>query len=142
MPAVNYDFKFWLEASSYLKQSSRFDISFSGAGIYSSGALPNNSLITTIPPRNITPSFRCLSGSSAPSVGKLIGPLGNDITLNPSDPFFVSRGGSYDPGTMLVRGLQPLQWEDTGIYTYRTPDENGNIVDFHFGIYYPDYSST
>ena len=103
--------------------------------------LPNNSLIS-LSRLDIIPSFRCLSGSSAPSVGKLIGPLGNDITLNPSDPFFVSRGGSYDPGTMLVRGLQPLQWEDTGIYTYRTPDENGNIVDFHFGIYLSDYSGS
>ena len=107
----------------------------------SSGAvLPNNSLITTQTPSDTISNFRCLSGSSSRSVGNVIGPLGNDITFSHTDPFLVSRGSSYDPGTLLVRNIRPLQWADTGIYTYRTPDENGNIIDFHYGLYFSSYS--
>ena len=102
--------------------------------------LPNNSLITTNGIGNNIPTFRCLSGSSVASVGNLIGPLGNDITLSLTDPFLVRRGGPYDPGTLLVRGVRPLQRNYTGIYTYRTPDEDGDIVDFHFGLYFANYS--
>ena len=116
-------------------------LSLSGAGIFVEGGvnrvLANNSLITT---NRIVPTFRCLSGSSVSSVGNLIGPLGNDITLSPSDPFLVSRGSSYDPGTLLVRSVRPLQM--SGIYTYRTPDEDGEIVDFHFGLYLSNSSGT
>ena len=96
--------------------------------------LPNNGLITTSV-RNTIPSFRCLSGSSRPNVGNLIGPDGTDTTFSTSDPFFISRGGSYDPGTLLVRSVRALEPEDSGIYTYQTPDENGDTVEFHFGVY-------
>ena len=115
-----------------------------GAGIYvetgSDRVLSNNSLIAA-PANGKISTFRCLSGSSMPSTGILIGPQGNDITLSPSDPFLVSRGSSYDPGTLLVRSVRPLQREYTGIYTYRTPDENGDIVDFHFGVYMDNTSN-
>lgn len=66
--------------------------------------------------------------------------MGNDITNSNSGPLLVSRGASHDPGTLTVRGIRPLKWEDTGIYTYRTPDENGNIIDFHFGVYFSAYA--
>ena len=96
--------------------------------------LPQNGLITTLA-RNTIPVFRCLSGSSTPNVGNLIDPNGTDITHSSSDPFIISRGGSYDPGTLLVRSVRPLGSEDSGIYTYRTPDENGEVIEFHFGLY-------
>ena len=83
----------------------------------------------------MVPFFRCLSGSSSPNVGNLIGPHGTDITFATSDPFLVIRGGSNDPGTLLVRKIRRLVSEDSGIYTYRSPDENGDIVEFHFGVY-------
>ena len=96
--------------------------------------LSKNSLITTVG-RNFVPLFRCLSGSSTPNIGNLIGPHGADITFSTSDPFFIRRGGSYDPGTLRIQSVRALEPEDSGIYTYRTPDENGDIVEFHFGIY-------
>lgn len=102
--------------------------------------LANNSLISALT-RNTTPSFRCLSGSSKSNVGNLIGPGGTDITYSTSDPFFVSRGGTYDPGTLLVRSARALKSKDSGIYTYRTPDENGKIVEFYFGVYFSSHTS-
>ena len=106
-----------------------------------SEALPNNSLITTVSAsQNVTPNIRCLSGSSKPGVGRIIGPLGNDITRLTSDPFLIARGTSADPGTVFMRTLQQLDLNDTGIYTYRTPDENADMVDFNFGIYLHDYA--
>ena len=109
-----------------------------GAGIYvqsSDGALPNNSFITTLA-RDTIPLFRCLSGSSTPYVGQLIDNYGRDITNSDSDPFSVTLGGPSDPGSLLVRSLRPLRHNENGIYTYRTPDERGNIIDFHFGLYH------
>ena len=106
-----------------------------------SEALPNNSLITTVSTtQNVTPEFRCVSGSSKARVGRIIGPLGNDITFLTSDPFLVTQGSAFDPGTLLVRTLQQLDLNDTGIYTYRTPDEKANMIDFNFGIYLHDYA--
>ena len=109
-----------------------------GAGIFynirgSGRVLSKNGIIdiTTL----VVPFFRCLSGSSTPNVGSLIGPHGTDITFATSDPFLVIRGGSNDPGTLLVRMIRRLVSEDSGIYTYRSPDENGDIVEFHFGVY-------
>ena len=115
-----------------------------GAGIFipsGSRVLSNNSLITTIyPVLHFIPNFHCLSGSAQPNVGNLIGPLGTDITLSTSDPIDVIHGGSHDPGSMTVQNVRSLWPNDTGIYTYHTPDQNGEMVDFHFGIYYTSSS--
>ena len=97
--------------------------------------LPNNSVISTLS-NNFIPRFYCLSGSSQSDVGTLIGPLGTDITRITSDPFTILRGRRADPGTMIVYSSKALEITDNGIYTYRTPDGNGNIVDFHFGIFF------
>ena len=113
-----------------------------GAGIYvvdsnnGGQVLSNNSVIITNP-SNYIPEFRCLSGSTTPNVGNLVDPLGNDITDSFSDSLFITRGGLYDPGSLHVRMIpqRPLQKADAGVYTYRTPDESGNMVDFNFGIY-------
>ncbi len=102
-------------------------------------ALPNNSLITTLV-RDRVPSFRCLSGSARVNVGHLIGPRGRDITLSTSDPFFARWGGSYNPGTLSVRSVRSLRREESGIYTYRTPDERGNFIEFYFGLYHSNQS--
>ena len=102
--------------------------------------LPNNSLITTTS-RNSLPIIRCLSGSSQSHVGRLIGPLGNDITFSTIDPFFIILGRATDPGTMYIRSQREFEPADSGIYTYRTPDENGNIVDINVGLYPHDNSS-
>ena len=93
----------------------------------------NNSLITTTSWWKI-PSFRCVSGSLRSRIGRLIDPLGKDITFT-MDPFIITRGGLHDPGTLYVRSLRELEPANSGIYTYRTPDENGNIVDINFGLY-------
>ena len=99
--------------------------------------LPNNSVIT-----NLIPRFHCLSGSPRKNVGQLIGPLGTDITFKKSDPFTVRRGRRSDPGTLLVfSSSNAMETDDNGIYTYHTPDENGDTVDFHFGIYDSTHSS-
>ena len=99
--------------------------------------LPNNSVIT-----NLIPRFHCLSGSLRKNVGQLIGPLGIDITFKKSDPFTVLRGRRSDPGTLLVfSSSNAMETDDNGIYTYHTPDENGDTVDFHFGIYDSTHSS-
>ena len=110
---------------------------FTGAGIYitSSGeSLPNNSFIAA-QVRDTIPIFRCLSGSSIPHVGQIINNWGQDITFSASDPFSIRREGASDPGTLFVRSLRRLRWGEQGIYTYRTPDENGNMIVFHFGLY-------
>ena len=116
---------------------------FTGAGIFvpsGSRVLSNNSLITTLSVLKFIPSFHCLSGSAQPNVGNLIGPLGNDITLSTTGPLTVARGGLSDPGTLSVHSASPLGLHDIGIYTYRTPDENGDVIDFHFGLYYSSNS--
>ena len=116
-----------------------------GAGIYiesTDTVLSNNSLISTSELHQNMPSFRCLSGSSKSRVGRLIDPLGNDITFSTSDPFFISRGGQHDPGTLYIRSLREFEPTDSGIYIYRTPDENGNIVDINVGLYHYTTSST
>ena len=96
--------------------------------------LPNNSLIETLS-NNVIPRFQCLSGSSQSNVGTLIGPLGTDITQITTDPFTILPENRNDPGTMVVISSKALDTADVGIYTYRTPDENGKTIDFHFGIY-------
>ena len=120
---------------------SALSLPFPGAGVFVetvSEALPNNSLIMTVSStQHVVPDLRCLSGSSKPGVGRIIGPAGNNITF---DPFLVTQGRSVDPGTLLVRTLQQLDLNNTGIYTYRTPDENANTIDFNFGIYLYDYA--
>ena len=73
-------------------------------------------------------------------MGNLIGPLGRDTTLSDTDPFLITRGGPGDPGTLNIQSVRPLESNDTGIYTYHTPDQNGKIVDFHFGLYYSSNS--
>ena len=103
--------------------------------------LPNNSLITVSGLLGRVPSIRALSGSNRSGVGRLIGILGNDITRSHSDPFIVSLGTSYDPGSMYVRCFRELSQEEVGIYTYRTPDEAGNLIDVNFGIYSTTASS-
>ncbi len=47
----------------------------------------------------------------------------------------MSLGRSFDPGTMYVRGFRSLRDTETGIYTYRTPDEKGKMVDINIGVY-------
>ena len=103
--------------------------------------LAKNSLIRTLF-NNRIPHFHCLSGSSQSNIGKLIGPLGTDITLMSSDPFNVRRGRGTDPGTLRVIGAMTLDSTDVGIYTYRTPNENAStaVEDFHFGIYTLQYA--
>ena len=120
---------------------SYYGYDLAGAGIYvQSGnrVLPNNSVITTLA-RGTIPSFRCLSGSTRARVGRLIGPQGSDITFSSPDPFFVRQGTS---GTLSVRSVRSLRREETGIYTYRTPDENGNIVQFNIGLYHSNQSGS
>ena len=73
-------------------------------------------------------------------MGNLIGPLGNDVTLSTTGPLNVVHGGLSDPGTLSVHSVRPLGLDDIGIYTYRTPDENGDVIDFHFGLYYSSNS--
>ena len=116
-----------------------------GAGIYiesTDTVLSNNSLISTSELHQNIPSFRCLSGSSQSHVGRLIDPLGNDITFSTSDPFFISRGGKHNPGTLYIRSLREFEPTDSGIYIYRTPDENENFVDVNVGLYHYTTSST
>ena len=103
--------------------------------------LPNNSLIIVSGLLHRIPSFRALSGSNRSNVGQLINPLSNDITRSRLDPFIVSLGNSYDPGSMYVRCLKDIAREDIGIYTYHTPDEEGNIINVNFGIYSVSASS-
>ena len=108
-----------------------------GAGIHvGNKILPNNSLITTVGHHTI-PIFHCLSGSLQPNVGMIIGPQGRRII---SDPFSVIQRGSYDPGSLFILGGRSLEREDTGIYTYVTPDESGNQIKFFFGIYHSNHS--
>ena len=105
-----------------------------------SNVLSNNSLIV-ISFFASAYSFRGLSGSNKTRVGQLIGPLGNDISNSYTDPFVVSLGSRYDPGSMYVRCLRALRLGEVGIYTYRTPDEAGNDIDVNLGIY-SSYSSS
>ncbi len=98
-------------------------------------AIPNNSIILAKQRTLKIPNFRGLSGSRSSHVGQLIDPRGIDITTSNLDPFIVSLGRSFDPGTMYVRGFRSLRDTETGIYTYRTPDEKGKMVDINIGIY-------
>ena len=108
--------------------------STSGGGIFVespiSEVLPNNSLIVASGFPTRVPYFRGVSGSNRLSVGQLIGSLGNDITHSSSDPFGITLENSYDPGSMYVRCFKALDQGEIGIYTYRTPGEVGNAVNF------------
>ncbi len=98
--------------------------------------LPNNSLIVESGGYYARiPQFRGLSASNRSSVGQLIDPQGRDITSSNTDPFIVTLGSSFEPGTMRVRCYRSLQRNEVGIYTYRTPDENGRTIDVNFGLY-------
>ena len=111
-----------------------------GAGIYVTAgqrALPNNGLIVAGADNRIS-EFRCLSGSSSPEVGQLLGPAGEDMTFIDSDNFLVRRGGIYDPGLVHVRRIVPLSDEEQGVYTCRIPDEKGVAVDVNVGLYFVD----
>ena len=111
-----------------------------GAGIYvTSGreALPNNGLIVAGVTNRIS-EFHCLSGSSSPFVGQLLGPNGEDLTHVDTDHFLVHRGGSYDPGLVHVRRLAPLARKEQGVYTCRIPNERGTAVDVNVGLYLGD----
>ena len=104
--------------------------------------LPNNSLIVEAGSyHQRIPYFYALSGSNKSFVGQLIDPYGNDITTSYTDPFIVTLGNSFDPGMMYVRCFRSLQKREVGIYTYRTPDESGNIIDVNFGLYTTAFSS-
>ena len=100
-------------------------------------ALPNNGLIVAGVTNRIS-EFRCLSGSSSPFVGQLLGPNGEDLTHVDADHFLVHRGGSYDPGLIHVRRLAPLAREEQGVYTCRIPNERGTAVDVNVGLYLGD----
>ncbi len=52
------------------------------------------------------------------------------------------RGTSHDPGTLHVRSLRSLKPEESRIYTYRTPNEAGSIIDFNVGLYSTNRTST
>ncbi len=113
---------------------------FQGAGIFleapRSKVLPNNSLIVESGGYYARiPQFRGLSASNRSNVGQLIDPQGRDITSSYTDPFIVTLGSSFEPGTMRVRCYRSLQRNEVGIYTYRTPEENGRIIDVNFGLY-------
>ena len=113
-----------------------------GAGIYvesTNKILPNNGLIITTSLGKI-PSFCCLSGSSKSRVGRLIDPLGNDITFS-TDPFVVRQGDFHDPGTLYIRSLREFEEADSGVYICRTPDEDGNMLEVNFGLYLHDDAS-
>ncbi len=49
---------------------------------------------------------------------------------------------AHDPGTLYVRSLRSLKPEENGIYTYQTPNEAGNIIDFNVGLYSTNRTST
>ena len=105
-------------------------------------AISNNSMIVEVGtslPR--LPHFRGLSASTSPHVGQLIDPYGNDITTSTSDPFIVTLGSSFEPGTMRVRSFRSLIRSEEGIYTYRTPDSTGNNIDVNFGLYSSTFTS-
>ena len=102
-------------------------------------ALPNNGLIVAGLNNRIS-EFRCLSGSTSPYVGQLLGPNGDDLTHIDNDHFLVHRSGSYDPGLVHIRRLAPLTIEEQGIYTCRIPNERGVAVDVNVGLYLKDYA--
>ena len=111
-----------------------------GAGIYVSvgeEALPNNGLIVAGLDNRIS-EFRCLSGSSSPYVGQLLGPDDDNLTFSDTAPFLVHRGGIYDPGLVHVHSVRALDDDEQGIYTCRIPDERGVVVDVNVGLYLND----
>ena len=113
-----------------------------GAGIYvttGQRALPNNGLIIAGLNNRIS-EFRCLSGSSSPYVGQLLGPNGEDLTHLDTDHFLVHRGGIHDPGLVHIRRIVPLASEEQGVYTCHIPDERGVAVDVNVGLYLRDFA--
>lgn len=92
--------------------------------------LPNNGLILVNGQVN---EFHCISGSTISNVGHLFDINEVNITTSNSDPFFTFH---HTPGTLLVKSLRWLHSNEQGIYTCRTPDETGSIVDVNVGLYH------
>ena len=114
-----------------------------GTRIYSIGSegstpLTNNTLIIADNFGHIA-SLQCISGSKLPNIGQWISPDGLDITYSSSDPFDVTAGDSSDPGFIQISVVSGLTFSDLGVYTCQIPDENGNVMSLHVGIYLPAY---
>ena len=99
----------------------------------------NNSLIKAASNQHL--EFMCMSGSKQGGVGHFIGRDGQDITYKYGDPFYVSIGGTENPGWVQVSSYNTLYAAYQGIYTCRIPDETGNLVDINVGLYCYEFNS-
>ena len=109
-------------------------LSPSGIGIYifnSDRVLPNNSIITADNQLTI-PKFICFSGSNSTNVGQLKDVDRYDITERKEDPIITDRSGH---GSLEVQGSGNFTSGYEGMYSCQMPDEDGDIVEFSFGIY-------
>ena len=99
----------------------------------------NNSLIKADSNQHL--EFSCMSGSKQGGIGHLIGRDGQDITYKYGDPFYVSVGGTENPGLIQVSSYNTLYASYQGVYTCRIPDEAGNLVDINVGLYCYEFNS-
>ena len=99
----------------------------------------NNSLIKADSNQHL--EFTCMSGLKQGGIGHLIGRDGQDITYKYGDPFYVSIGGTENPGWVQVSSSNTLYASYQGVYTCRIPDEAGSLVDINVGLYCYEFNS-
>ena len=99
----------------------------------------NNSLIKADSNQHL--EFMCMSGSKQGGIGHFIGRDGQDITYKYGDPFYVSIGGTENPGWVQVSSYNTLYAAYQGIYTCRIPDETGNLANINVGLYCYEFNS-
>ena len=107
------------------------------------GQISNNSILHANSMGRIS-QLLCLSGSKEANVGLWIAPDGTDITTTSDDPFNVTIGGSYNPGSVNIQtpSTNPsLSSADEGVYTCSIPDESRNVNYLHIGIYLSGFTS-
>ena len=78
-----------------------------------------------------------------PNIGQWIAPDGQDLTAITTDPFEVTIGSSYSPGSLQVTTPvenPSLTTAHEGVYSCVIPDDSGETRYLHIGIYLHGFS--
>ena len=114
----------------------------SGVGFYETdtGQLSNNGLIVANNLGQFSP-IQCISSSKTPNEGSWISPSGFPIYND--DIFDIIVGDENDPGfvQLALKSGRSISFSQQGIYTCTIPDDSGEVVSIHFGLYLPSFAS-
>ena len=111
-------------------------------GGITSSAISNNSIILSDSTGRI-PRLQCITGAAIPNSGHWISPSGLNLDSVADNPFIIVVGDETDPGYIEMRLDHDavIGIADMGIYTCLIPNEEGDNVTFHVGVYHSSFPS-